>query len=402
MIITRFAPSPTGHLHIGGARTALFSYLYAKHCGGKFLLRMEDTDQERSKKEFAESIMLDLQWLGINWDNEDVPFQSQRADIYKKYLQKLKDNDLVYDKEGAVFLKGNDDLDDFVVIKSSGMPTFHFAVVIDDYEMGVNTIVRGVDHLTNTVKHKHLYKQLGLPVPDYYHIPLIVDENNKPLSKRRNDSSMDYYRDNNFFPEAVFNYFSRLGWGYQNQEIFSKDELIQLFDVKKTSKNPARFDPRKLGWVNIQYLKKASLDTLKTYDYENTNKLIALIDQSKASNTLLEELQQKATGLTELDRMTAPFLSADSIDDSQFAVYQEFISIIMPDIIKILENLADWSMDELNLKIHNYMEEKELGMKQVAMPLRIILTGQKKSLDLNSILFYLGKEEVMSRLNSAK
>ncbi|OGI10696.1 MAG: hypothetical protein A2Y40_04340 [Candidatus Margulisbacteria bacterium GWF2_35_9] len=402
MIITRFAPSPTGHLHIGGARTALFSYLYAKHCKGKFFLRMEDTDQERSKPEFAESIIQDLKWLGIVWDNDVIPYQSQRLTIYQKYLDELKENNFAYEKEGAYFLKGHEALEDFIIFKSSGMPTFHFAVVIDDHEMGVNTIIRGVDHLTNTDKHRHLYKCLGLPIPEYYHIPLIVDENSKPLSKRRNDSNMDYYRENHFFPEAVFNYFARLGWGYQNQEIFSKEELIELFDVKKTSKNPARFDPRKLSWVNIQYLKIASPDKIKIYGYQNINMLIKLSEKENTKKLLLNELQQKAISLQELNDMCRPFIDNKELDTTLFNEYGEFISAIIPDVIELVKNIASWSIDEINTDVHKFMDEKSLGMKEMAMPLRVILTGQKKSLDLNSILFYLGKDEVIDRLNRAK
>ncbi|MDD5455480.1 MAG: glutamate--tRNA ligase [Candidatus Margulisbacteria bacterium] len=396
MIITRFAPSPTGHLHIGGARTALFSYLHARHHGGQFLLRMEDTDIARSSREYADSIMRDLLWVGIEWDNSLIPFQSERLKVYEPYLQKLINKGFAYLKDGAYYLKGQEDIEDFVIKKSDGLPTFHFAVVIDDHEMGVNTIIRGNDHLSNTQKHLLLYKYLELPKPKYFHLPLIVDENGQPFSKRSNDTNVFYYREKFYFSAAVLNFLARLGWGYQNQEIFSKEELIELFDIQKISKNPAKLNNQKLNWLNTQYLKKADIKQLKEYPFEHISQIITLADKDGDKKNLLLQLQQKAYDLAELDKLTVPFLPG--FEAAQY--FQDEFGEISKDLAVLIRNIKEWSIKTIEESINIWLCAQQKELKLIAAPLRKILTGQEKSLDLFSLLYYLGKEEVLRRLNA--
>jgi glutamyl-tRNA synthetase len=399
MIVTRFAPSPTGFLHIGGARTALYNYLYAKHCGGKFILRMEDTDTARSTPEFAQGIMNGLSWLGIHWDNDEVPFQSQRLDRYAFYVAKLRDKGVAYDKEGAVYLKGREEVPDFVIVKSDGMPVFHLAVVVDDIDMGVNVIIRGVDHLTNTDKHKLIYDYLGVKPPDYYHVPLIVDENNQPLSKRRSDTNVEYYRDNDYLPEAVFNFLARLGWGHGNQEVFSQDELIALFDVAKVSKNPAKLDLRKLGWLNIQYIKRATIESLRRFKKPH---LQALIDESTADPKLrlcLNELAQKANDIAELDQLCVPFIPYGEIPAVPAEQLQPIVMAVLPDLVARLQRVPTWEKTLIEACFHDFLADHRLAMKDLAPTIRTLCTGTSKSLDLYSLLFYLGLETTIKRLS---
>ena len=399
MITTRFAPSPTGNLHIGGARTALFSYLHARHNKGQFLLRMEDTDIARSSREYAKSIMEDLLWLGIEWDNPSVIFQSERQKVYEPYLQKLINKGYAYLKEGAYYLKGHADIEDFVIMKSDGLPTFHFAVVIDDHEMGVNTIIRGNDHLSNTGKHLLLYKYLELPEPKYFHLPLIVDENGQPFSKRRNDTNVFFYRDNYYFSAAVLNFLARLGWGYQNQEIFSKQELIDLFDIHKVSKNPAQLNAQKLNWLNTQYLKKASSDQLKGYPFGNLSQLLTLAAEDETKKQLLSQLQQKAYDLAELDKLTVPFLPGFGLEKQEVKDSSDALGENLEELITLFKGITEWSVKAIEENVNNWLVDRQLGLKLIATPLRKILTGQDKSLDLFSLLFYLGKAEVLKRLS---
>jgi len=400
MIITRFAPSPTGFLHIGGARTALFNYLYAKHTGGKFILRMEDTDAVRSKPEFAEGIMNGLSWLGIHWDNEVVPYQSQRLDRYAYYVDLLREKGFAYDKDGAVYLKGKgEELPDFVIVKSDGMPVFHLAVVVDDIDMGVNVIIRGVDHLTNTDKHRLIYDYLGISHPTYYHVPLIVDENNQPLSKRRSDTNVEFYRDHDYLPEAVFNFLVRLGWGHGNQEVFSQEELIAYFDVIKVSKNPAKLDFRKLGWLNIQYIKKSSLDSLLRFDKPNLKVMIGKATKDPVMADCLKELQQKANDIAELDLLCAPFSQDIVISEAFLQHLNPEVLSLLSDLLERLKVTADWSKIFIESTFHAFMESHALAMKDLAPTIRVLCTGTTKSLDLYSLIYYMGRNKTIERLS---
>ncbi|MBW1954735.1 MAG: glutamate--tRNA ligase, partial [Deltaproteobacteria bacterium] len=309
MIVTRFPPSPTGHLHLGGARTALFNWLYARHTKGKFILRMEDTDTARSTPEFVESILESLRWLGIDWD-EGPYFQSRRFSIYREYMQKLLDSGHAYYCDcpperlesirkramasggkpkydgkcrdrglkasqdtvvrfkapliGATVLndavKGNivfdnTELDDFIIVRKDGTPTYNFVVVVDDVTMGINMILRGDDHVMNTPKQILIYKALGADLPVFAHVPMVLGHDRSRLSKRHGALSVLAYRDMGYLPEALINYLVRLGWSYGDQEIFTREELIDKFSMERLGKSPGIFNPEKLLAVNAEHMK---------------------------------------------------------------------------------------------------------------------------------------------------
>ena len=277
----RFAPSPTGYFHIGGARTALFNWLYAKHTGGTFVLRIEDSDTERNTKESLNSLLSNLRWLGLNWDEGPEVggsygpyFQSERSDVYQKHLKRLRDEGKVYEKDGALWLKVSgetqtiDDIihgpvqrleeKDFVIYRSNGTPVFHFVNVVDDMEMKISHVIRGEDHLSNTSKHLELYKALGAPAPKFAHIPLILKTDGPgKMSKRDRGSLVEEYRDKFFLPNALINYLSLLGWSPKDdRELMSLDEIIAAFDLVGINKTHARFDEKKLAFMNAEHLKQ--------------------------------------------------------------------------------------------------------------------------------------------------
>ena len=274
MIRVRFAPSPTGYLHIGSARTALFNWLYARHNKGKFILRIEDTDKERSKEEYLEEILSSLKWLFMDWD-EELVFQSKRFDIYKKYAQSLVEKKLAYLEGPAIIFKVNKDekvsfddmirgkvefstneIKDQVLMKSDGTPTYNFACVVDDFEMKISHVIRGDDHISNTPKQVMLYEALGFDMPRFAHIPLILSKDGGRLSKRHGATSIFEHKNMGFLPEALVNYLSLMGWAPGNDiEILPIDEIIKLFDVKDVNKTGATFDMDKLTWMNSQYIK---------------------------------------------------------------------------------------------------------------------------------------------------
>jgi len=311
-IITRFPPSPTGYLHVGGARTAIFNWLYARHMKGKFVLRIEDTDAERSTQASVDAIFEALQWLGIDWD-EGPYFQTQRFDIYREYIQKLIDSDQAYyctcspdqidamrqkamasgdkprydgtcrekglgpsDKAVVRFkapltgttvvddvIKGqmvfqNDELDDFIICRSDGTPTYNFVVVVDDLTMNINTIIRGDDHVMNTPKQILLYKALGSPLPTFGHVPMVLGHDRARLSKRHGAMSVTAYRDMGFLPEALINYLVRLGWSHGDQEFFTRDELIEVFNLENIGRSAGIFDLDKLLALNAEHIMAAS------------------------------------------------------------------------------------------------------------------------------------------------
>jgi len=281
MIRVRFAPSPTGYLHIGSARTALFNWLYARHSNGEFILRIEDTDKARSKEEYLDEILGSLRWLFMNWDEEPV-FQSKRFEIYRRYAEDLVKRGLAY-KEGEAIIfrveKGKtasfediihgrievstDEIKDQVLMKSDGTPTYNFACVIDDAEMKITHVIRGDDHISNTPKQILIYNALGFAIPRFAHIPLILSTDGGRLSKRHGATSIFEYKDMGYLPEAIVNYLTLMGWSPgQDREILPPDEIIKLFDVKDVNKTGATFDIDKLSWMNGQYIKDMPLDEL--------------------------------------------------------------------------------------------------------------------------------------------
>ncbi|MFB0611513.1 glutamate--tRNA ligase [Aurantiacibacter poecillastricola] len=458
-VVTRFAPSPTGFLHIGNARTGLFSWLYARHFGGKALLRIEDTDKKRSTQEAIDVILDGLDWLGLEFDGDTV-YQSQRAErhaevalklleagqAYKCYAtpeelaemreqQKAAKQPMRYDgrwrdrdpseaPEGAPFtvriktpeggetviedaVQGrvkvdNREIDDFILLRADGTPTYMLAVVVDDMDMGCTHIIRGDDHLNNAFRQIQVIRAMqgiedGWNEPTYAHVPLIHGNDGAKLSKRHGALGVRDYREMGILPEALFNYLLRLGWGHGDQEEFSREEAIELFDIAGVNKGPSRFDMKKLLSMNGNYIRKA--------DDARLAKLVAPLIGSQADEGLLTrampELKARARDLNELAD-GASFLfkrrpleltekAAGLLDDEA----RERLAAISARLAKE----TDWTIEALEANLKAYAEELELGLGKLAQPLRAALTGQTTSPGIFDVLVLLGREESLARID---
>lgn len=425
----RFAPSPTGALHIGGAHTALFNWLWAKKNNGVFVLRIEDTDRERSTKAFEETILKGMEWLGLDWDEgPDIggpkgPYrQSERNDIYHKYAEKLLKEGLAYREGPAVILKvprgltlGFDDivygriemesdtLKDIVLIKSDGSPTYNFAVVVDDYTMGINYVIRGEDHISNTPKQVLLYQSLNWPLPRFAHLPMILGKDKKKLSKRHGATSVYEYRNMGYLPEALFNYFALLGWSPgDDREIFSKEEAIKLFDLKRVTKRAAVFDMEKLNHINQEHInlldpykrvelvtpfwKELGLD-VEHHDKEYLAKALELLG---GRGQTLKEVAEYSDYLLDFEVVKERYDGKD-LTENQKDMLKEFC--------RELVNTDEWDVMKMAEFAKNWASQKGVKMKDVAMPLRWALTGRKVSPGIFEVIAFLGREETKSRLS---
>jgi glutamyl-tRNA synthetase len=458
----RFAPSPTGYLHIGGARTALFNWLFARHHKGSFVLRIEDTDRSRSTEEYIEAIIDGLEWLGLDWD--EGPFrQTERLDIYKRYIERLINEDKAYYcyctpeeleerrrealKEGrsqkydgrcrglknppagrtpAVRFKmpqvgqtvvddmirgkvvfDNEQLDDLIIQRSDGTPTYNMVVVVDDVDMGITHVIRGDDHLNNTPKQIHIYRALGFDVPEFGHLPMILGPDKTRLSKRHGATSVQAYREMGYLPEALLNYLVRLGWSHGDQEIFSKKELIEKFTLENIGKAAAVFNPEKLLWLNGQYLKDTPTDrlTLLVMDFlvrENIidedqkldrKWLMRAIDTLKPRSKTLVELAGSlryyiAEEIEYLDKARQKFLTGESL----------------PYLIELRDELAsidEFSVPELERVFASLIEKNRIKLKSLAQPVRVAMTGDTKSPGIFELLEIIGREKTLKRLDKA-
>jgi glutamyl-tRNA synthetase len=437
-IVTRFAPSPTGYLHSGNYRTAIFSYLYARHLGGKFILRIEDTDRERSKKEYAENIFESLAWLGLDYDNGDnIPKQSERSDVYKRYLQKLISEDKAYiskeevKEEGqraevirfrnpnkvVVFkdmIRGNismdtTDLGDFIIAKSIDEPIFHIAVVVDDFEQGITHVVRGEDHISNTPRQILIQEAIGAPIPEYAHLPLVLSPDRTKLSKRKGALALTDYRDQGFLPEAILNYITFLGWNPGGeQEIYSKSELINIFDLAKVQKSAAIFNTEKLLWFNKEYIKRLPKERLEV---EIDSRLKNKFTYSKELlEKVLPTITERINTFGELDKYTAEgefdyFFQAPEPKremliwkkDTDFTIPKDNLSLVRTLINEM--SIEDFTKEKLEGKLMPIAEKK--GKGSVLWPLRVALSGREKSPDPFTLLTILGKEESAKRIEVA-
>lgn len=430
-IKTRIAPSPTGLFHIGTARTALFNYLFAKKHGGKFILRIEDTDTKRSKKEYEDDIVDGMHWLGLKWDG-DVYHQSNRKKIYDKYIEKLIKEGKAYKKDGAIWYKlssysknyieykdlvlgkmrfDKDNFNDFVLIKSDGVPLYMFAAVVDDHEMGMTHIIRGDDHVNSTPQQIMLYEALGFALPKFAHIPMILNSDRTKMSKRKNPVSVTRdFRDKGYLPEAMVNYMALLGWNPKNnEELFTLDKLIKEFDLEKINKSGAIFDTKKLDWFNNQYIKNTSDEFL-------LNKISKLKDNKYKSNLKIEKgLFLKIINITK-DRMQR---IDDFWDLSGFIFklpeYKKEMLVFkksnkedtLKGLTAIYNTLIDtkdvvWeSKDVLNEIILEVVRANNLGNGDVFWPVRVALSGLEKSPSPPEILWALGKEKSIKRIKLA-
>lgn len=412
---TRFAPSPTGHLHVGGARTALFNWLYAKHHEGTFVIRVEDTDEARNTEAARAAIFQGMQWLGLDWEgpgNEGICgpyYQSQRSDIYLEWFEKLVKADCVYEKEGAwrfrfdrkpitmndlvcgeVTIDYSDDSNtpDMVVRRSDGSFVFHFVNVVDDLTMGITHVIRGEDHLMNTPKHLQLFEAFGATPPKYAHIPLILNGNGSKMSKRDEGAALGDYPKQGFLPGAVVNFLALLGWSPKDEnEIFSDGELIQKFSLDAVNRAPARFDLDKCRWVNQQHILGLSLDEFST----SCN--------SPATPEMLGSIQEKVSLLTEVPDAVAFYLDPEFPINSDALTKvkgNEQVRTLLKSLTINFENLENWGLAKETIGL----TAKAAGAKpgQLMFPLRIALSGKQGGPDLEAILTILGKKECVRRL----
>jgi glutamyl-tRNA synthetase len=454
---TRFAPSPSGYLHLGGARTALFNWLYARHTQGCFVLRIEDTDQNRSTRQSVDAIFEALAWLGIDWD-EGPFFQSERIDVYARYIESLVETDHAYyctctpdeieemrrraraagekprydgtcrhrnlgPGDNAVVrfktpptgttviddaIKGrivfdNRELDDFIIWRSDGTPTYNLAVVVDDVTMNINTIIRGDDHVMNTPKQILLYQALGHPLPTFAHVPMVLGADRTRLSKRHGATSVTAYRDMGLLPEAMINYLARLGWSHGDQELFTRSELIEKFTLNNVGKSAGIFDTVKLTALNADHIQAASLEQLSEqvgpfmqaagFDISDRSYLEAVITTLRPrSKTLVEMVAQ------------ARFYYSDDFTYDDAAAKKFLKGNVLAPLKALTHNLADlaaFSEKELEEAFGQVMSGFGIKLGKIAQPVRVALTGTSASPGIFEIIAVLGKQRVLSRLQAA-
>ncbi len=459
----RFAPSPTGYLHIGGARTALFNWLFARHNNGVFILRIEDTDRSRSTEEYIDAIIDGMKWLGLDWD--EGPYrQTERMDIYRSYVQRLLDEGKAYYcyctpeeleqrrqaalKEGKGTLKydgrcrdlktpppdrkpvvrfkmpqmgqtvvddlirgkvvyENEQLDDFIILRSDGTPTYNFVVVVDDVEMGITHVIRGDDHLNNTPKQIHIYKAFNFEVPQFAHLPMILGSDKTRLSKRHGATSVQAYREMGYLPEALVNYLVRLGWSYGDQEIFTKEELIEKFTLDNVGKAAAAFNPDKLLWLNGQYLKNTPTERLVDLVRPFLVKEGIISEDESLDREWLKKAvdsqKERAKTLVELAQSMRYYIEEDVQYDEM--AKEKFLNEktlpYLKDIRDGIAALADFTEEALERLFKEVMEKHETKLKHIAQPVRVALTGGTKSPGIFEVIEIIGRAKTLRRLDRA-
>ena len=441
-IRVRFAPSPTGYLHIGGARTALFNWLYARHTGGTFILRIEDTDEARNTQEAVEVILNGLRWLGLDWDEGPVSgspggeskgdhgpyFQSQRQEIYKRRVEELKQKGLAYDHEGAVkfrmeqkpvvipdLIVGNvtreltdrERLDpDFVIIRSDGVPVFHFVNVVDDLEMGITHVIRGEDHLSNTAKHISLFRALGAEPPKYAHIPLILNRDGSKMSKRDTGASLSTYMQEGYAPEAVVNYLCLLGWSpKENREVVPIEEVIQLFDLPQVLRHNARFDLDKLHWMNGEYIRQMSMERFEVLAREALSRAGIRLEGFSADYVRagLATCKEKIKLFSELPAFGGFYFTPEVPMDGE-AAEKELTPENKERLKRIKEAFCQaepFNADQLQSALKSVAAELKIKPGVLVHPTRVACTGSTIGPSLYHLLEVLGKERVAERIEKA-
>ena len=455
-IRTRFAPSPTGYLHIGGARTALFNWLYARHNNGEFVLRIEDTDQQRSTDESTKAILDAMDWLGLNCD-EGPYFQAERVDLHRQMVQKLlgegkayvctctpeelenkrkaamaagkkpkydgtcRDRGLKKSPGSVVRFRGaetgvtivedlikgnisfnNEELDDLIIERGDGYPTYNFAVVIDDALMNITHVIRGDDHVNNTPRQILMYQALGFEVPKFAHVPMILGSDKTRLSKRHGATSVMAYKDMGYLPEALVNYLVRLGWSHGDQEIFTMQELIDYFGLETVGKSPAVFNPEKLLWLNAHYIKDAKperlFEEMKGLWPAGTN-----TDDKDFTQKVITDLQPRAKTLVELGQ-SADFYFADRVQYDEQAA-QKFLTGDVAGHLKAMAEAAPsitpFTKAGIEEFLKGFIEKSGIKFKVLAQPLRVALTGKTVSPGIDEVMATLGKERVTKRIQDA-
>ena len=459
MIKTRFAPSPTGYLHVGGARTALFAWLYARRHGGQFVLRIEDTDRERSTPESVQAILDGMAWLGLDYD-EGPYYQSERMDRYNEVLDQLiaeghayrcycsrerldalraeqmaskqkprydgccRDLTATPEKgaphvirfrnptEGDVVFKddirgpivfNNKELDDLIIARTDGTPTYNLTVVVDDWDMGITHIVRGDDHVNNTPRQINILKALGADIPQYAHVPMILGDDGKRLSKRHGAVSVMQYRDDGYLPEALLNYLVRLGWSHGDQEVFSRDEMVELFDLSGVSKSAAAFNTSKLQWLNQHYIKEhAAADTAKRLAF-HFNQMGVDTSAGPALAEVVEAQRERAKTLVEMAENSRFFYQEFESYDEKAANKNLKVDVQQP--LQALRDafaaLSDWSAQLIHDALIVTAEQHELKLGKLAQPLRVAISGGGVSPPIDVTVELLGRDTTLSRLDRA-
>lgn len=459
MVKTRFAPSPTGYLHIGGARTALFSWLYARKHGGLFVLRIEDTDLERSTPEAVNAILEAMAWLGLEYD-EGPFFQTRRFDRYREVLQQLLAAGQAYycyctreelealreaqlaQKEkprydgryrdyqgppregvepvvrfknplaGAVvfddLIRGriviqNSELDDLIIARADGTPTYNFCVVVDDMDMGITHIIRGDDHINNTPRQINILQALGAPLPQYAHVPMILGEDGKRLSKRHGAVSVMQYRDEGYLPEALLNYLVRLGWSHGDQEVFSLDEMLQWFDLPDVNKAASTFNPKKLRWLNQQYLKASDPTHVARHLSWHIGQLGIDPSQGPALTEVVKAFRERAETLQEMAQACAfCYREFEAYDEKAAAKHLTAETAVV--LARLQANLAtveEWHAGPIHTLLGQIAGELGLALGKVAQPLRVAVTGTAVSPPIDVTLELLGQQRTLQRLDRA-
>jgi glutamyl-tRNA synthetase len=409
----RFAPSPTGVLHIGGARTALYNWLLARGSGGQFVLRIEDTDRERSTPENVEQILEALRWLELDWDEGPLS-QWERRDAHAAAVTELLDSGHAYEDEGAVRFRVPKEgeitfhdvilgdvtnpyaaIQDFVIQRSDGSPLYNLAVSVDDRDMGVTHVVRGQDHVSNTPRQLMLLRALGEEPPVYAHIPLLHGPDGKKLSKRHGAASVQEVRDGGYLPEAVRNYIALLGWGYdESTEFMTTDELIERFTLERVSKNPAVFDEQKLRWMNGRYIRELPVDDLHRRLEEFYGREIPV--------DVVAIAQEKMQTLADFWPLAGPLVEQPS--DFQDKAWQQWgASTDWQQLLVVLESIPErFAVEDVESVLTKYVEELGVKPKQVYQPIRVALTGTTVSPGIFESLWALGREESLSRVEKAR
>ena len=457
-VVTRFAPSPTGYLHVGGARTALYSWLYAKSKGGEFVLRIEDTDIERSTEEAKQAILDGMQWLGLNWDTGPV-YQTERFDRYKELIQKLLDEGKAYkcfmsseeldaireaqkekgekprypgtwrDRtdhpegqpfvvrfknplEGSVTINdhvrgtieiSNSELDDLVIQRTDGTPTYNFCVVVDDWDMNITHVVRGEDHINNTPRQINILKALGAPIPEYAHVSMILGDDGKKLSKRHGAVSVMQYRDDGFLPQAVLNYLVRLGWSHGDQEVFTLDEMIEHFSLDGIGQSASAFNTEKLIWLNQHYIKSMPASDVAEHAKWHFDQLNIDVTTGPSLESVIAIQADRVKTLKELAEISTYFYQDyDEFDANAAKKHLRPVARGPLELVKDkLLALEEWTPQSIQSAINATAEELEVGMGKVGMPLRVASTGGGNSPSLDVTLHLLSKDKVGERIDKA-
>lgn len=456
---TRFAPSPTGYLHIGGVRTALFNWLYARHCGGTFVLRIEDTDKERSTNESVQAILEGMAWMGLDYDEGPI-YQSDRLERYKEVIDQLLDAGQAYrcyctreeldkvreeqraqgikprynrhcrdqhnperpDVESVIRFKNplegsvqfddairgqivisNEELDDLVITRANGSPTYNFAVVVDDIDMGITHVIRGDDHVNNTPRQINIFKALGEALPIFVHVPMIVGGDGQRLSKRHGAVSVLQYRGEGFLPEAMLNYLVRLGWSSGDQEIFSLDEMISSFDIQDVNRAASAFDVDKLKWLNQHYIKASDSTQLVSLLSDRLKDRGIDVSSGPPVDDVVSALRERAQTLDEMADKSEYFFS--EFEDYDTKAAQKHLRPVardmLADVRSRLSVVEPWSAELIHAQVMATVEKYDAKLGKLAQPLRVAVSGTAATPPIDETLLLVGKARTVDRIDRA-